>query len=70
MSGSIGYLLHWRADYSRLRYTPMPTPADIELALHEHLDHSGLHFGAFDFALDAGGQWRFLEFTDLLSDCS
>ncbi|MFJ8141120.1 ATP-grasp ribosomal peptide maturase [Streptomyces sp. NPDC096013] len=54
-------LLDWRTDYSRLRYTPVPTPAQIELSLHEYLNHFGLHFGAFDFALDAGGQWWFLE---------
>ncbi|MFI8235578.1 ATP-grasp ribosomal peptide maturase [Streptomyces sp. NPDC085900] len=54
-------LLDWRTDYSRLRYTPVATPTDIELPLHEYLDHFGLHFGAFDFALDAGGQWWFLE---------
>ncbi|WP_427168854.1 ATP-grasp ribosomal peptide maturase (plasmid) [Streptomyces sp. C1-1] len=54
-------LLDWRTDYSRLRYTAVETPADIELALHEYLDHFGLHFGAFDFAVDAAGQWWFLE---------
>ncbi|MET8454134.1 ATP-grasp ribosomal peptide maturase [Streptomyces sp. NPDC005209] len=54
-------LLDWRIDYSRLRYTPVPTPPEIELSLHEYMDHFGLHFGAFDFALDANGQWWFLE---------
>ncbi|MDC2961307.1 ATP-grasp ribosomal peptide maturase [Streptomyces gilvifuscus] len=54
-------LLDWRTDYSRLRYTPIATPTGIELALHEYLGRFGLHFGAFDFALDAGGQWWFLE---------
>ncbi|MFC7841868.1 ATP-grasp ribosomal peptide maturase [Streptomyces sp. NPDC057382] len=54
-------LLDWRADYNRLRYTPVPTPPDIELALHEYLDHYGLLFGAFDFAVDAEGRWWFLE---------
>ncbi|WP_440581825.1 ATP-grasp ribosomal peptide maturase [Streptomyces djakartensis] len=54
-------LLDWRVDYSRLRYTLVPTPPDIELALHEYLDHFGLLFGAFDFAVDAEGRWWFLE---------
>ncbi|WP_251096664.1 ATP-grasp ribosomal peptide maturase [Streptomyces sp. Caat 7-52] len=54
-------LLDWRTDYSRLRYTPIEPPPGIESALHRYLDHFGLLFGAFDFALDADGRWWFLE---------
>ncbi|MFF4401512.1 ATP-grasp ribosomal peptide maturase [Streptomyces sp. NPDC001480] len=54
-------LLDWRTDYSRLHYTPVPAPAEIELALHAYMDHFGLLFGAFDFALDTEGRWWFLE---------
>ncbi|MFF4121812.1 ATP-grasp ribosomal peptide maturase [Streptomyces sp. NPDC001714] len=54
-------LLDWRTDYSRLRYTPVSPPLGIEPALYEYLDHFQLLFGAFDFAVDAGGRWWFLE---------
>ncbi|MGW0874274.1 ATP-grasp ribosomal peptide maturase [Streptomyces sp. NPDC002740] len=54
-------LLDWRTDYSHLTYTPVSAPAQIEIALHDYLNHFGLLFGAFDFALDAEGQWWFLE---------
>ncbi|MGW5657492.1 ATP-grasp ribosomal peptide maturase [Streptomyces humi] len=54
-------LLDWRTDYNRLRYTPLSPPAGIEEALYEYMDHFLLLFGAFDFAVDANGQWWFLE---------
>ncbi|MFD3590499.1 ATP-grasp ribosomal peptide maturase [Streptomyces sp. NPDC058683] len=54
-------LLDWRTDYSRLRYTPVSPPPGIESALYEYMDHFQLLFGAFDFAVDTGGRWWFLE---------
>ncbi|WP_394425724.1 ATP-grasp ribosomal peptide maturase [Streptomyces sp. SGAir0957] len=54
-------LLDWRTDYDVLRYTPVDQPAAIEKALRTYMDHFGLLFGAFDFAVDADGRWWFLE---------
>ncbi|MFV0132797.1 ATP-grasp ribosomal peptide maturase [Streptomyces sp. HMX87] len=54
-------LLDWRTDYSALAYTPMEVPPGLEAALHRYLDHFGLVFGAFDFAIDREGRWWFLE---------
>ncbi|MGW4823521.1 ATP-grasp ribosomal peptide maturase [Streptomyces sp. NPDC004227] len=54
-------LLDWRTNYDRLSYTPVAPPPKIELALHEYMDHFGLLFGAFDFAVDLDGRWWFLE---------
>jgi ATP-grasp ribosomal peptide maturase len=54
-------LLDWRTDYSKLTYTPVDTPPGIERALYRYLDHFGLAFGAFDFAVGPEGRWWFLE---------
>ncbi|MGA5191862.1 ATP-grasp ribosomal peptide maturase [Streptomyces exfoliatus] len=54
-------LLDWRTDYDRLTYTPVEPPPEISDALRRYLDHFGLVFGAFDFAVDRTGEWWFLE---------
>ncbi|MFD3996158.1 ATP-grasp ribosomal peptide maturase [Streptomyces sp. NPDC058583] len=54
-------LLDWRTDYDRLTYTVVEPPPGIVDALHRYLDHFGLVFGAFDFAVDQAGAWWFLE---------
>ncbi|MEU0370863.1 ATP-grasp ribosomal peptide maturase [Streptomyces sp. NPDC006283] len=54
-------LLDWRTDYSRLTYTPVEAPPDIERPLHHYMDHFGLVFGAFDFCVGEDGRWWFLE---------
>lgn len=54
-------LLDWRTDYDRLTYTVVEPPPRITDALHRYLDHFGLVFGAFDFAVDRTGAWWFLE---------
>ncbi|MFH9953569.1 ATP-grasp ribosomal peptide maturase [Streptomyces roseolus] len=54
-------LLDWRTDYGRLTYTVVEAPPGITGALHRYLDHFGLVFGAFDFAVDRTGAWWFLE---------
>ncbi|MBL3670576.1 ATP-grasp ribosomal peptide maturase [Streptomyces sp. M2CJ-2] len=63
-------LLDWRTDYTRLHYRVVQPPPGVPEALRAYLDHFRLVFGAFDFAVDRQGRWWFLEFTDLLSDCS
>ncbi|MFJ8668574.1 ATP-grasp ribosomal peptide maturase [Streptomyces sp. NPDC093600] len=54
-------LLDWRTDYDRLTYTVVEPPPGITDALHRYVDHFGLVFGAFDFAVDRSGAWWFLE---------
>ena len=69
-------LLDWRTDYSRHTYTPVPVPPDVERAVFTYLEHFGLVFGAFDFALtgperlsdnwvwiecNPSGQWAWME---------
>ncbi|MFB0617195.1 ATP-grasp ribosomal peptide maturase [Streptomyces sp. AGS-58] len=54
-------LLDWRTDYSRLTYTPVQPPAEIEPALYRYLERFGLAFGAFDFCVTEDSQWWFLE---------
>jgi ATP-grasp ribosomal peptide maturase len=54
-------LLDWRTDYSRLTYTSVEAPPGIRPALRRYMDHFGLVFGAFDFAVGEDGRWWFLE---------
>ncbi|WP_306325307.1 ATP-grasp ribosomal peptide maturase [Streptomyces venezuelae] len=54
-------VLDWRTDYDRLSYTVAEPPPGIVESLHRYLDHFGLVFGAFDFAVDKAGAWWFLE---------
>ncbi|WP_406060902.1 ATP-grasp ribosomal peptide maturase [Streptomyces sp. NBC_01077] len=54
-------LLDWRTDYDRITYTVVEPPPGIVDALHRYLDHFGLVFGAFDFAVDGTEGWWFLE---------
>ncbi|MFJ4872688.1 ATP-grasp ribosomal peptide maturase [Streptomyces sp. NPDC088757] len=54
-------LLDWRTDYDRLAYTVVEPPPGITDALRRYLNHFGLVFGAFDFAVDRAGAWWFLE---------
>ncbi|WP_030574114.1 ATP-grasp ribosomal peptide maturase [Streptomyces aureocirculatus] len=54
-------LLDWRTDYSRLTDTVVDPPPDITAALYRYLQHFGLVFGCFDFAVDREGRWVFLE---------
>lgn len=54
-------LLDWRTDYDRLRYSVIEPPPPVRAALFAYLKRFRLVFGAFDFAMDADGQWWFLE---------
>ena len=54
-------LLDWRTDYDRLAYTVVQPPPGLTTALHRYLNHFGLVFGAFDFAIGHDGTWWFLE---------
>ena len=54
-------LLDWRTDYDALTYAVVTPPPGITEALYAYLQHFGLVFGCFDFAVDQGGAWWFLE---------
>lgn len=58
---SVDGLLDWRADYGQLRYSVIPAPAGIIVALKKFLETFGLVFGCFDFAIDRDGEWIWLE---------
>ena len=51
----------WRADYDALSYEPIDTPTEITAALQRYMARFGLLYGAFDFVVDADGEWTFLE---------
>ncbi|MGW0842629.1 hypothetical protein ACWD26_21190 [Streptomyces sp. NPDC002787] len=56
--------LDWRLDYDLITCTPMDltdVPAQVRQGIRAYLKAFGLVFGAFDFAVEAGGAWRFLE---------
>ncbi|WAL96309.1 ATP-grasp ribosomal peptide maturase [Streptomyces sp. Je 1-369] len=54
-------LLDWRTDYGTHTYTPLATPPAVEQSMRAYLQHFGLVFGAFDFALTERGEWIFIE---------
>ncbi|MEV4095273.1 ATP-grasp ribosomal peptide maturase [Streptosporangium saharense] len=59
--------LDWRSgDWEQLIHDPIDVPEPIKEALYNYLDHFGLVFGAFDFALETiceqnSGSWTFIE---------
>ena len=71
---------HWRAgDWDTLSYEPYEVPGPVAEALIRYLDHFGLAFGCFDFALDThdelcwiecnpNGQWGFLPDAPAIAD--
>lgn len=60
-AGSQASRVDWRADYSALSYEWIETPHEIEKGLRAYLAELGLAYSAVDFAIDADGQWVFLE---------
>ncbi|MEU4831981.1 ATP-grasp ribosomal peptide maturase [Streptosporangium sp. NPDC023615] len=72
--------LDWRSgDWEQLAHDPIDVPEPISNALCAYLDHFGLVFGAFDFALEAeterwvfvecnpNGQWAWLPDADAMA---
>lgn len=53
--------IDFRADYDSVTYTPLKIPGELESQLRDYLDHFGLVFGAFDFAVTQDGEYVFLE---------
>lgn len=54
-------LLDWRADYDALTYEVIDLPAALEKSLLSYLEHCGLVFGCFDLAIDAAGEYTWIE---------
>lgn len=55
-----GYL-DWRSDYDSLSYEIARMPDTVEGGLRAYLRRLGLTYAAFDFVVDHGGSWWFLE---------
>lgn len=60
----------WRTVGESATYTPVSVPRGVVKGVNTYMTHYRLAYGAFDFAVSQSGPWLFLEFTDLLSDCS
>lgn len=59
-AGSPDAYLDWRADYDSLSYEPIEVPECVSGGIFAYLDHFGLLYGAFDFAV-TDEYWYFLE---------
>lgn len=59
--GSAAARIDWRRDYDSLRYEIIECPSEVAGGIARYLAESGLTFGAFDFAVDSGGTYHFLE---------
>lgn len=53
--------IDWRADYDALSYEEIDVPEVVRGRVMDYLLKFGLNFAAFDFSVDQGGVWWFLE---------
>lgn len=53
--------LDWRTDPDECRYRTVPVPAEVGRGVRRLLAHLRLRYAALDFAVDAAGDWWFLE---------
>ncbi|WP_030775204.1 ATP-grasp ribosomal peptide maturase [Streptomyces sp. NRRL F-2664] len=60
-AGSDASRIDWRSDYDSLTYKPCEVPDAVRAGVLRWLDHFGLNFGAFDFAVTPDGEWVFFE---------
>lgn len=51
----------WHNDLDSCRYHVVDVPAQVREPVAAYLDHLGLSYAAFDFAVDQDGRWWFLE---------
>lgn len=58
--------LDWRpqAALGKICVDPIATPADVEKAVLNFAQNTGVCFGSIDFAVDADGAWWFLEINE------
>lgn len=60
-AGSPAARIDWRTDYTALRYEPTELSDAVENGVRRYMETFGLVFAAFDFSVDASGQWFFFE---------
>jgi glutathione synthase/RimK-type ligase-like ATP-grasp enzyme len=60
-AGSTAAEIDWRADYDALTYESVEVPPDVAAGVFRFMEHYGLNYGAFDFAVTPEGQWVFFE---------
>ncbi len=53
--------IDWRSDYASHTYDTCDVPAEVQTGVHRMLEHLGLPYGAFDFAITPDDKWVFLE---------
>lgn len=51
----------WRTDYEALTYGTTDVPDHVAVGVQRFLQHYGIAFGAFDFAVTPAGDWVFFE---------
>lgn len=51
----------WRTDYEALDYGTTDVPDEVRLGVRAWMNHFGLNFGAFDFAVTRKGDWVMFE---------
>lgn len=58
--------LDWRQDagMGKIEVEIVPTPPEVEKGVLEFARRAGICFGSIDFAVDADGQWWFLEINE------
>ncbi len=58
--------IDWRQDAGQglVRVEPIETPPEVEKAVLDFAAKSGIAYGSFDFAVDAQGQWWYLEVNE------
>lgn len=60
-AGSEASRVDWRSDYDALSYKPCTVPGPVRDGVLAWLDHFGLNYGAFDFAVTPEGEWVMFE---------
>lgn len=60
-AGSDTARVDWRSDYDALTYDVCQVPDDVRAGVLGWLEHFGLSFGAFDFAITPSGDWVMFE---------
>ncbi|GAA3820823.1 ATP-grasp ribosomal peptide maturase [Streptomyces coacervatus] len=60
-AGSDAARVDWRSDYDALTYDVCKVPDDVRAGVLGWLEHFGLGFGAFDFAVTPSGDWVMFE---------
>lgn len=60
-AGSAAAMVDFRADYASLTYSVAMIPDRVATGVASFMEHFGIAYGAFDFAVDPEGTWWMLE---------